>query len=74
MLLLRILLSLCFSIAISANGANEFGPLEGYDRPSSLQDAMNTYGLETKLASILDKYYKNNFSSQQEWHELKSIR
>lgn len=74
MLLLRILLSLCFFIALSANGVNEFGPLEGYDRPGSLQDAMNTYGLDTKLASILDKYYRNNFSSQQEWDELKSIR
>ncbi|MEC7274064.1 MAG: hypothetical protein VXU48_02345 [Verrucomicrobiota bacterium] len=74
MLLLRIHLSLCVLIAFNANGSNEFGPLEGYDRPGSLQDAMNTYGLDKKLASILDKYYRNNFSSQQEWHELKSIR
>ena len=72
--LLRILLSLCFFIAFGVHGANGFGPLEGYDRPGSLQDAMNTYGLDAKLASILDKYYRNNFSSQQEWHELKSIR
>jgi len=34
---------------------------------------MNTHGLDTKLASILDKYYRNNFSSQKEWNELKSI-
>ena len=67
------ILTLCFTNAFSVSKANEFGPLKGYDRPGSNQDAMNTYGIDTKLASILDKYYRNNFSSQKEWNELKSI-
>lgn len=74
MFLLRILLTVCFIIVIGVNGAEDTGPLDGYNRPGSLQNAMNTHGIDTKLASILDRYYRNNFSSEREWEELKSIR
>lgn len=74
MFLLRLLLILCFTISFSASGVDNVGPLDGYDRPGSTQGAMNTHGLDTKLASILDKYYRNNFTSEQDWNLLKSIR
>ena len=74
MFLLRPLLIVCFTFVFSTSGEDDPGPLDGYNRPGSLQNAMNTRGLDTKLASILDKYYRNNFTSEQEWGELKSIR
>ena len=74
MFLLRLLLTLNCIITLIASGANGYGPLSGYARAGAQQGAMDTYGLDPKLASILDKYYKNNFTSEQEWETLKSIR
>ena len=74
MFLFRLLLTLNCIITFTASGANGYGPLSGYARAGSQQSAMDTYGLDSKLASILGKYYKNNFTSQQEWEAIKSIQ
>lgn len=74
MFLFRLLLTLNCIITFAASGANGYGPLSGYERASAQQGAMDTYGLDPKLASILGKYYKNNFTSEQDWEALKSIR
>ena len=74
MFLFRLLFALNFIITFIASGANEYGPLSGYARAGAQRGAMDTYGLDPKLASILGKYYKNNFTSEQDWEALKSIR
>jgi hypothetical protein len=74
MFLFRLILTLNCIITFTASGANGYGPLSGYARAGAQQSAMDTYGLDSKLASILGKYYKNNFTSEQEWETLKSIR
>ena len=74
MFLFRLFFALNFTITLIASGANGYGPLSGYARPGAQQGAMDTYGLDPKLASILGKYYKNNFTSERDWEALKSIQ
>lgn len=74
MFLFRLLFALNVIVTLIASGANGYGPLSGYARAGAQQGAMDTHGLDPKIASILNKYYKYNFTSEQDWEALKSIR